>query len=435
MLRKLCATINASIYRYMSVIDDFIKQYNKEFDFYQKLSQIVSSKIEDQLIKRGIKAIVTHRAKRPDRLKDKLAKRNEEKKYNTVEEIYQDIVDLAGIRVSLYFPSERNIIDEVINELFNVVKTKTFPDGGHTPKHEKRFSGYWATHYRIKLKEDISTKRYLETISEVQVASVLMHAWSEVEHDLVYKPFSGDLSKEELAILDEINGLVLSGEIALERLQSAMSERTRKQNEIKDKYELTNFILSNLGKESLDKLKLGDTFLLNNYLNTNRKVDVNDIYHYINKINTDLSESVTDQLLNMLLVEFYDKDKIDLKNYFKNLHISEKKASGFESFVKCWVILEKAVRDILKDENKKPSKYLIPDFNILIEKQILSKKEADELRHLRQIRNYLLHGIETPADEYLKDSYKILKAITSKVVNKIPAGKTKDKLQKELEDL
>ena len=59
----------------------------------------------------------------------------------------------------------------------------------------------------------------------------------------------------------------------------------------------------------------------------------------------------------------------------------------------------------------------------------------DRLRHLRQIRNYLLHGIETPADEYLKDSYKILKAITSKVVNKIPAGKTKDKLQKELEDL
>ena len=46
-----------------------------------------------------------------------------------------------------------------------------------------------------------------------------MHAWSEVEHDLVYKPLAGDLSEEELAILDEINGLVLTGEIALERLQ------------------------------------------------------------------------------------------------------------------------------------------------------------------------------------------------------------------------
>lgn len=419
----------------MKVIDDFIKQYNKEFDYYQQLSQIIASKIEDQLFKRGIKAIVTHRAKRPDRLKDKLLKRNEEKKYKTVEDIYDDIVDLAGIRVSLYFPSEREIIDEVINELFNVTKTKKFPNEAHTPKYEKRFSGYWATHYRVKLKEDNSTKRYLDTIAEIQVASVLMHAWSEVEHDLVYKPFSGNLSKEELAILDEINGLVLSGEIALERLQSAMSERTKKQNEIKDKYELTNYLLSNLDKEYLNKIKLGDTYLLNNYLNTIKKLNVNEFNSYINKINTDLPESVTDQLLNMLLVEFYDNDKIDLKNYFKNLHVSERKASGFESFVRCWVILEKAVRDILKDENIDPNKYLIPDFKILKDRQILSAKEANELRQLRQIRNYLLHGIETPAEEYLKDSYQRLKALTTKVVEKVPTNAYRERLKKELDEL
>ncbi len=419
----------------MKVIDDFIKQYNKEFDYYQKLSQIISSKIEDQLFKRGIKAIVTHRAKRLDRLKDKLLKRNEEKKYKTVEDIYEDIVDLAGIRVSLYFPSEREIIDEVVNELFNVVKTKKFPNEAHTPKYEKRFSGYWATHYRVKLKEGNSTKRYLDTVAEIQVASVLMHAWSEVEHDLVYKPFSGNLSKEELAILDEINGLVLSGEIALERLQSAMSERTKKKNEIKDKYELTNYLLSNLDKEYLNKIKLGDTYLLNNYLNTIKKLNVNEFSSYISKINIDLPESVTDQLLNMLLVEFYDNDKINLKNYFKNLHVSERKASGFESFVRCWVILEKAVRDILKDENIDPNKYLIPNFKILKDRKILSVKEADELRQLRQIRNYLLHGIETPAEEYLKDSYQRLKALTSKVVEKVPTKTYRERLKKELDEL
>lgn len=419
----------------MKVIDDFIKQYNKEFDYYQKLSQIIASKIEDQLFKRGIKAIVTYRAKRPDRLRDKLIKRNEEKNYKTIEDIYNDIVDLAGTRVSLYFPSERDIIDEVINELFNVKRTKKFPNEAHTPKYEKRFSGYWATHYRIKLKEEDSTKRYLETIAEIQVASVLMHAWSEVEHDLVYKPFSGNLSKEELAILDEINGLVLSGEIALERLQSAMSERTKKQNEIKDKYELTNFLLSNLNKDYLNKLKLGDTYLLNNYLNTIKKLDVNEFNSYISKINIDLPESVTDQLLNMLLVEFYDNDKINLKSYFKNLHISERKASGFESFVRCWVILEKAIRDILKDEEIHTNKYLINDFKILKERQILTSKDVNELSQLRQIRNYLLHGIETPAEEYLKDSYQRLKAITSKIVDKIPTEMTREKLKNELGEL
>src|ERR1051326_557017 len=419
----------------MKVIDDFTKQYNKEFDFYQKLSQIVATKIEDQLFKRGIKAIVTHRAKRPDRLKDKLIQRDEEKKYKSVDDIYEDVIDLAGIRVSLYFPSEREIIDEVINELFNVVKTKKFPNEAHIPKYEKRFSGYWATHYRVKLKEENSTKRYIDTIAEIQVASVLMHAWSEVEHDLVYKPYSGNLSKDETAILDEINGLVLSGEIALERLQSAMSERTKKQNEIKDKYELTNFLLSNINKDYLNKIKLGDTYLLNNYLNTTKKLDAEDFYKYINEVNVDLGESVTDQLLNMLLVENYDAGKPNLKSNFKNLQISERKASGFESFVRCWVIFEKAVRDILKDCEMTPRKNLIPYFTVLKDKQILTVKEADELRQLRRIRNYLLHGIETPPEEYLKDSFKKLKAITRKVVDKVPTKTAREKLRKELDGI
>ena len=61
-------------------------------------------------------------------------------------------------------------------------------------------------------------KRYADARIEIQVASLLMHAWSEVEHDLVYKPLQGGLSTDEYAILDELNGLVERGEIALERL-------------------------------------------------------------------------------------------------------------------------------------------------------------------------------------------------------------------------
>ena len=77
---------------------------------------------------------------------------------------------------------------------------------------------------------DRSQKKYTTARIEIQVASVLMHAWSEVEHDLVYKPLQGTLSDEELAILDELNGLVLAGEIALERLQNAGNERIRNKN-------------------------------------------------------------------------------------------------------------------------------------------------------------------------------------------------------------
>src|SRR5690606_14158211 len=214
----------------MSVIDNFIKQYEKEYDFYRQLARLGHDVLETEIINRGLKAIISNRAKRIDRLKEKVVQRNQNKSYKSKRAIEKDIVDLAGIRVALYFPSEREVIGEVIKELFEIEETKTFPENPHKPKQNKRFSGYWATHYRVRLKNsDDVDKRFTSTVFEIQVASVLMHAWSEVEHDLVYKPFSGKLTEEELAILDEINGLVLTGEIALERLQKAITERAKQQ--------------------------------------------------------------------------------------------------------------------------------------------------------------------------------------------------------------
>ncbi|NII83489.1 MULTISPECIES: GTP pyrophosphokinase family protein [unclassified Pedobacter] len=420
----------------MNVIEEFIKQYNKEYDYYHKLSQIVSGKIEDQLFKRGIKAIVTFRAKKPDRLLEKLTKRNQDKNYQSVKDIYNDIVDLAGIRVSLYFPSERDILDEIISELFVIDNKKKFPEQAHKPLHKKRFSGYWANHYRVQLKDDGLIKRYSDTTAEIQVASVLMHAWSEVEHDLVYKPFSGNLSASELAILDEINGLVLTGEIALERLQAAMAERTRSTKDIKDKYELTNFLLNNLAEDYHDKIKLGDTFLLNNFLKINKSLSTSIFTKFINKINTDLDETVTDQLLNMLFVEFNNKTNlVDFKQYFKNLQIPEKKASIFELFVKYWVILEKATREFLTDDEKKSRKYMIPNFSVLTDKNVLNANEAGVLNDLRKLRNYLLHGIDTPTDSHLKKSVEILKTITLKVISQIENVEHRDRLLVEMDKL
>lgn len=417
----------------MKLIDDFIKQYNKEFDFYQELSRIVATKIEDQLFKRGVKAIVTHRAKRPDRLKDKLEGRKDEKNYKTIDDIFNDIVDLSGIRVAVYFPSDRDVLDEIIHDLFIVDKVKKFPDSAHTPKYEKRFSGYWANHYRVKLKEGKDNKRYLDVLSEIQVASVLMHAWSEVEHDLVYKPFSGDLSKEESSILDEINGLVLAGEIALERLQKAITERTKEKKEITDKYELTNTLINFIKDQSKGKMKLGDTFVLNNYLNTNKKISTEDFYKYLARVNSESNESLTDQLLDMWIA--YENESPNLKSYFKNLNVPEKKASGFEAFVRCWVVLEKAVREILNDANVKTKKHFIPDFGLLKEKKIINQMEAKELQQLRTMRNQLLHGIETPTNEYLSDRFTILKSITGKVIEAVSNKALKTKLAKELNEL
>jgi ppGpp synthetase/RelA/SpoT-type nucleotidyltranferase len=414
------------------VISDFVKQYNKEFDFYQELARIVATKLDDEVIKQGIKAIITHRAKRPDRLKEKLFKRNEVKNYKNNEEISDDILDLAGVRAALYFPSENSILSQIISDTFEVVEKKVFPNEAHTPKPGKRFSGYWATHYRVKIKAGEDNKRYKDTIVEIQVASVLMHAWSEVEHDLVYKPLSGNLSEDELAILDQINGLVLAGEIALERLQKAMAERTRKQDNISDKYELTNLIVNSLGKEYFETTKLGPTFLLNNFNKNIEKISSAVLNDYLTKVDPDSTETVTDQILDMLLSDNYD---LDFKQYFESLKTSKKSTFGFESFVKCWIVLEKAVREIELEQGIQTSKYLVPRFVILKDQKLLSSDELEELNNYRSIRNRLVHGLGQINEENLQESFFSLSKITAKVIKGISIKTMKTQLNRELAKL
>jgi len=202
----------------IDLIDNFIARYRREYDFFDQAARLAAQILEGRLRAAGIRSIVTSRAKAVGRLEAKVRERASRKNYACVENIFDDIVDLTGIRVAMYFPGEHTQADSIIRSLFNLQdEPKTFPDPSTQPRYKKRFLGYLATHYRVQLKEAVlsdAQNRYAEARIEIQVASVLMHSWAEVEHDLVYKPQQGALSDEEYDILDELNGLVLAGEIA-----------------------------------------------------------------------------------------------------------------------------------------------------------------------------------------------------------------------------
>lgn len=414
----------------MSVIDNFINQYEKEYDFYRQLARLGNEVLDKEIINRGLKAIVSHRAKRIDRLREKLIKRNEKNIYKSKRAIEKDIIDLAGIRVALYFPSEREIVGQLIADLFDIEETKTFPENPHEPKHNKRFSGYWATHYRVRLKKsDEVDKRFTKTIFEIQVASVLMHAWSEVEHDLVYKPLSGNLSEDELVILDEINGLVIAGEIALERLQKAITERTKKQTEITDKYDLTNLIFSNY-KSSFDKINFGNTEFINNYLKAINKIDTSQITEAIKRINLNINESFSDQLLQNIIAAQTDTDNI--RKYFSQITTDKRKISGFELFTKTWIVFEKVIAQLNEENGSRNRKNFIPNLDIVQEVSDLTEGEVNQIHKLRKIRNQMLHGYESFSNEQLEKYYKQLKSIVEKCIKAIKNEQVRNNLKEEL---
>lgn len=232
------------------VLTSFLDSYRREYFFYHELAKVVKARIEDKLDESGIKAIVSFRAKSIKSIKEKIEKRNSDNKrtpYRSCGEIYNDIVDLSGVRVALYFPAEMEKVSNIIGNEFNVVVMKKFPGEGENKnnnRYVKKFDGYHARHFRVMLNND---SIFANHMVEIQIASVLMHAWSEVEHDLDYKPSSGSLSIEELMILDEINGLVISGNIALERLQQAMLKRIDDSGYVfRNHYDLAAFFSSKI---------------------------------------------------------------------------------------------------------------------------------------------------------------------------------------------
>jgi ppGpp synthetase/RelA/SpoT-type nucleotidyltranferase len=398
----------------MGLIEEFVSRYRKEFDFYEQSAKLVAQLIDTNLQSAGIRAIVTFRAKSPTRLESKVRQRSKSKNYKTLDEIYSDIIDLAGVRVALYFPGERDQVGKLIRDLFVVTDTpKEFPSGS-APSYSKRFSGYWATHYRVRLRESSlneAQRRYADAVVEVQVASVLMHAWSEVENDLVYKPMQGQLSDDEYAILDELNGLVMTGEIALERLQKAVEARVKMGGrKFGNHYELAAYLLgkgSSILKGAVPDAALGRVDLLFDLLERLDLLTPEQIDPYLASLSSDVerrpfAEQIVDQLLaeDQARYELYEElrgsREIDSRSRLEQegvLSPETQKAIGF--FLSQWIKLERLMRDVFSQRTGE-SPIVLPTARTLERLEISNANVRSELDSIRRLRNNLVHGIEIP---------------------------------------
>lgn len=138
----------------MSIIDGFIARYTKEYDFYDQAGNAAARLLEKYLLEEGIQAIVSSRAKSVLRLKDKCLQR--EKKngaYESVEMIFEDIKDLAGVRVALYFPGERSQVEGIVKRSFYASDPKTKFEPTPNSLYSRKFTGYSAAHYIVQLRE------------------------------------------------------------------------------------------------------------------------------------------------------------------------------------------------------------------------------------------------------------------------------------------
>lgn len=225
-------------------IERAVRRYRREYDCYEKLCRCVAAKCERDIIRANtLRAAVSARAKSPVKLRGKLQKKYKaEVDLNTVEDALGRITDLAGVRISTYLEVDRDRVVEEIKKLFDG------PNSGevHVDKKDQAGHFYRATHCQVTLKQDDLVEPFenLEGLTcEIQVCSLLAHVWNELEHDLVYKPTSGEISDRETDSLKVLGNLTLSGDVVIKQLFEANADRIkREQNDATPFQDVYDFV-------------------------------------------------------------------------------------------------------------------------------------------------------------------------------------------------
>ena len=103
-----------------------------------------------------------------------------------------DITDLAGVRVTAYFADDVDLIAKMLSSEFSVDEKSSIDKRQY--ENPNQF-GYLSLHYVLSFntnRADLAEYRKFSGLKcEVQVRSILQHAWAEIEHDLGYKSTNG----------------------------------------------------------------------------------------------------------------------------------------------------------------------------------------------------------------------------------------------------
>jgi len=245
------------------------------------------------------------------------------------------------------------------------------------------------------------------------------------------KPLQGRLSDDEYAILDELNGLVMAGEIALERLQKAGEARVAAGGRaFSNHYDLAAHLLSAAGpilKGPAADTALGRVDLLFDLLKRLGLGTPDLLRPYVITLHGDterrpLAEQIIDQLLaeDDTRYKVYEEVRASRPapgDYGPSLRETVEpdlhEAMGF--FLAQWIAFERGIRERVSRRAGESLSTAVPMFRLLDASGVLEKDTRREVELIRRIRNNVVHGVEIPDSTALREAGDRLQAITERI--------------------
>lgn len=220
-----------------------LKEYDSLFPFFSEMAPGLQERLRGFFADAGIVvAAVEQRVKTRKSLAGKLALKGA--KYNSI----FDITDIVGLRVITFYGDDVDKVASVIERLFEIDWANSVDK---RKLHEIDSFGYLSLHYICRITEkDFVSEAHPELNKirfEVQMRTVLQHAWANMNHDIGYK--SGvEVPKGYVRNLSRLAGMLELVDDEFSRIRAEIWDYRRK-------------IQSMVASGNLDEVPLdGDSF-------------------------------------------------------------------------------------------------------------------------------------------------------------------------------
>lgn len=159
-----------------------VAEYESRLTEFETLQWAARAHVQRLLDEAGLNIHhVTSRVKKPASLADKL--RRKPGRHHGLE----NVTDLVGVRVITYFESDVNVVSKLVEGAYHVDWNNSVDKS--KMRDPDRF-GYMGVHYVVRPLAGTPEFEGLVLGAfplEIQIRSILQHAWAEIEHDLGYK--------------------------------------------------------------------------------------------------------------------------------------------------------------------------------------------------------------------------------------------------------
>ena len=202
---------------------ELLEQYRSLLPVYSEMAEVIPEKLKGFFDEAGlIVAAVEHRVKTEESLAGKLQLKGG--KYSSI----YDITDIIGIRVITFYLDDVDKVASVLERLFEIDWENSVDK---RKAHETDSFGYLSLHYICRIPEksysDPEHPELNKIRFEVQMRTVLQHAWANMNHDTGYK--SGvEIPKVYLRNLSRLAGMLELVDDEFSRIRRELADYRRK---------------------------------------------------------------------------------------------------------------------------------------------------------------------------------------------------------------